>query len=120
LVAVIEREPIPAVHDVVRWRPVDLGQWIFEEFRIRITKQTSSRELRAMDHRELSARPRHHGRAEGAIEDSKACPREGGEVSLPRLDEIAQEKGIDPGKIEIWFAGANVYRDSPLPWEPER
>ena len=47
----IEREPIPAVHGVVRWRLIDLAQWIFEEFRITIAKQTLSRELRAMGYR---------------------------------------------------------------------
>ena len=34
LAAIIESGPIPAVHGVVRWRIVDLCQWIFEEFRI--------------------------------------------------------------------------------------
>ena len=28
----IERGPIPAVHGAVRWRLIDLAQWIFEEF----------------------------------------------------------------------------------------
>jgi hypothetical protein len=36
------------VHGVVRWRLIDLVQWIFEEFRITVAKQTLSRELRAM------------------------------------------------------------------------
>jgi transposase len=67
----IERGSIPAVHGVVRWRLIDLAQWIFEEFRITIAKQTLSRELRAMGYRKLSARPRHHAQAEGAIEDFK-------------------------------------------------
>ena len=67
----IERGPIPAVHGVVRWRLIDLAQWIFEEFRITIAKQTLSRELRAMGYRKLSARPRHHAQADGAIEDFK-------------------------------------------------
>ena len=44
----IERGPIPAIHGVVRWRLIDLAQWIFEEFRITMAKQTLSRELRAM------------------------------------------------------------------------
>ena len=61
----IENGPISAVHGVVRWRLVDLAQWIFEEFRITIAKQTLSRELRAMGYRKLSARPRHHAQAEG-------------------------------------------------------
>jgi transposase len=73
---VIESGPIPAVHGVVRWRLIDLAQWIFEEFRITIAKQTLSRELRAMGYRKLSARPRHHAQAAGAIEDfKKASPR---------------------------------------------
>jgi hypothetical protein len=55
----------------VRWRLIDLAQWIFEEFRITIAKQTLSRELRAMGYRKLSARPRHHAQAEGVIEDFK-------------------------------------------------
>ena len=72
----IESGPIPAVHGVVRWRLVDLAQWIFEEFRIVVAKQTLSRELRAMGYRKLSARPRHHAQAHGAIEDfKKASPR---------------------------------------------
>ena len=72
----IESGPIPAVHGVVRWRLADLAQWIFEEFRITIAKQTLSRELRAMGYRKLSARPRHHAQAAGAIEDfKKTSPR---------------------------------------------
>jgi len=72
----IESGPIPAVHGVVRWRLVDLAQWIFEEFRITIAKQTLSRELRAMGYRKLSARPRHHAQVEGVIEDfKKTSPR---------------------------------------------
>ena len=72
----IESGPIPAVHGVVRWRLIDLAQWIFEEFRIAIAKQTLSRELRAMGYRKLSARPRHYAQAAGAIEDfKKAFPR---------------------------------------------
>src|SRR5947209_11855243 len=76
LTAMIEAGPIPAVHGVVRWRIVDLCQWIFEEFRVVVSKQTLSRELRAMGYRKLSARPRHHAQAAGAIEDfKKTSPR---------------------------------------------
>jgi hypothetical protein len=50
------------VHGVVRWGLIDLAQWIFEEFRITIAKQTLSRELRAMGYRRLSARPRRSSR----------------------------------------------------------
>ena len=48
-----------------------------------------------MGYRKLSARPRHHAQAEGAIEDFKELPA--------RLDEVAREKAADVGKIEIWF-----------------
>ena len=46
LAEIVESGPIPAVHDVVRWRLVDLCQWLFEEFRVTISKQALSRELR--------------------------------------------------------------------------
>lgn len=76
IVRMIESGPIPAVHGVVRWRLIDLAQWIFEEFRITIAKQTLSRELRALGYRKLSARPRHHAQAAGVIEDfKKTSPR---------------------------------------------
>jgi transposase len=67
LAAVIESGPTPAIHGVVRWRLVDLCQWLWEEFRVSVAKQTLSRELRAMGYRKLSARPRHHAQAEGAV-----------------------------------------------------
>ena len=66
LVQMVEQGPIPAVHGVVRWRLIDLAQWLWEEFRISISKQTLSRELRAMGLRKLSARPRHHAKNEQA------------------------------------------------------
>ena len=46
IVLMIEDGPIPAVHGVVRWRLVDLAQWIFEEFRITIAKQTARPNIR--------------------------------------------------------------------------
>lgn len=76
LAAMIESGPIPAIHSVVRWRLVDLAQWLFEEHRVTISPKTLSREVRALGYRKLSARPRHHAQAEGAIEDfKKASPR---------------------------------------------
>src|SRR3984885_90342 len=70
LPAIVESGPIPAAHGV-RWRIVDLCQWVWEEFRVGVAKQTLSRELRAMGYHKLSARPRHHAQAAGAIEDFK-------------------------------------------------
>jgi transposase len=63
----LDEGPIPAVHGVVRWRLIDLMQWLWEEFRLSISKQTLSRELRAMGYRKLSARPRHHQKSEAAV-----------------------------------------------------
>jgi transposase len=71
LVRIVESGPIPAVHGVVRWRLIDLAQWVWEEFGISIAKQTLSRELRAMGFRKLSARPRHHAQNEHAVEAFK-------------------------------------------------
>jgi len=75
LAGLIESGPIPAIHGVVRWRLIDLMQWIFEEFRVTIAMQTLSREVRAMGYRKLSARPRHYAQAEGAIKDFKKTSR---------------------------------------------
>ena len=95
LVARVDEGPIPAIHGVVRWRLVDLIQWLWEEYRISIAKQTLSRELRALDYRKLSARPRHHAKSEAAVAAFKK--------NFPaRLEEIAQ--AVDGKPIEIWFA----------------
>ena len=67
LVEVVEAGPDPAIHGVVRWRLADLVQWVLEEFRIQISVQTLSRELRALDYRKLSARPRHYAQDKGAM-----------------------------------------------------
>ena len=40
LIKMIEDGPTPAIHGVVRWRIVDLCQWVFEEFRIAVAEQT--------------------------------------------------------------------------------
>lgn len=71
LVTQIESGPTPAIHGVVRWRIIDLCQWLFEEHKVIVAKQTLSRELRRMGYRKLSARPRHHAQAEGAIDAFK-------------------------------------------------
>lgn len=67
LAQVVESGPIPASHGVVRWRLVDLAQWVWDEFSVSISKQTLSRELRAMGYRKLTARPRHHAQDADAI-----------------------------------------------------
>jgi hypothetical protein len=48
LATIVESGPIPDVHGVVRWRLVDLCQWLGEEFRISVARQTLGRGLRTL------------------------------------------------------------------------
>jgi transposase len=76
LARIVESGPVLALHGVVRWRLIDLCRLALAELKVVIAPQTMSRELRKMGFRKLSARPRHHEQAEGAIEDfKKVFPR---------------------------------------------
>jgi transposase len=68
---IVERGPIPAIHGVVRWRLIDLMQWVWEKFGISLSEPTMSREMKALGYRKISARPRHYGQNEFAIEAFK-------------------------------------------------
>ena len=87
LAAAVERGPIPAIHGVVRWRLIDLMQWIWEEFGVSLSEATMSREMKALGYRKISARPRHRAQNEFAIDDfKKTSPpswRRSGRVSRP-------------------------------------
>ena len=83
----VEAGPILAAHGVVRWRLVDLGQWIWDEFGLSVTRFTLGRELRAMGYRKLSARPRHHGQRAEDVADFK-------KTSQPAWQ---RSKGVSPG-----------------------
>ena len=73
--AVVKDGPTPAIDGVVRWRLVDLAQWVWDRFSVSISRQTLGRELRAMQYRKLSARPRHHAQEAGAVDAfKKALP----------------------------------------------
>jgi transposase len=63
--------PTPYLDGVVRWRLCDLAQWLWEEFRVSVSEQTLSREVRAMGYRKLAARPKHHAQDTQAIEEFK-------------------------------------------------
>src|SRR3954453_16758689 len=72
---IVETGQIPAEHGVVRWRLIDLVQWVFDEFRLSISKQTFSGELGALGFRKLSARPLHHAQdAEALATFKKTAP----------------------------------------------
>jgi transposase len=67
----VEMGPIPSVHGVVRWRLVDLAQWLNEEYGVSLSEPTMSREMRALGFRKLSARKRHYAQNEGALDAFK-------------------------------------------------
>lgn len=68
---IVEAGPIPAIHGVVRWRLIDLAQWLNDEFGVSLSETTMSREMRALGLRKLSARPRHHAQNELAVDAFK-------------------------------------------------
>lgn len=72
---IVERGPIPAVDGVVRWRLIDLVQWISGEFGVSLDETTVGRMLKAMGFRKLSARPRHYAQNELAVETFKKTSR---------------------------------------------
>jgi transposase len=71
LVEAVERGPIPAIDGVVRWRLIDLVQWLHEEFAVSLDETTVSRELKKLGYVKLTARPRHHAQNEFAMEAFK-------------------------------------------------
>lgn len=90
---VVEDGPIPAVHRVVRWRIADLLHWLWNEFRLSVSKQTLSRELRSLGFRRLSARPRYHAR------DLEAA---GAFKKLPHLGSADRRHEAAGNLIEVW------------------
>lgn len=71
LVEIVEQGPIPAVHGVVRWRLIDLVQWLHDQFAVSLDETTVSRELKKLGYVKLTARPRHHAQNEHAMEAFK-------------------------------------------------
>ena len=71
LVEIVESGPIPAIHGVVRWRLIDLAQWLHDEFAVSLDETTVGRELKKLGYVKLTARPRHHAQNEYAMEAFK-------------------------------------------------
>ena len=90
LAEVIERGPIPAIDGVVRWRLIDLMQWLSATYGIAISKQTLSRILRAMGYRKLSARPRHHAQDPAAVSVFKKVVPLVWQRSRPRMQAASR------------------------------
>ena len=88
LTKAIERGPTPYLDGVVRWRLCDLAQWLWEEFRVSVSEQTLSREVRALGYRKLAARPKHHEQDPQAIEGfKKASPPQWQRLQAERPEE---------------------------------
>jgi transposase len=84
----VEDGPNPAADGMVRWRLIDLARWIFEEYRISVTKQILSRELHAMGYRKLLARPRQRTSCSSdALQERDAARRRVARASGARTQE---------------------------------
>lgn len=72
---IVEDEPVPAVHGVVRWRIKDLVDRLHEEFGVSVCEKTVSGALKDIGFVKLTARPSHHGQNKHALESfKKASP----------------------------------------------
>jgi transposase len=89
LACMVEDGPIPAVHGVVRWRLVDLCQWVFEEFKVAVSTPDDEPGIAG------------HGLSQALGEAPPSCSGRrrdrGFWKSFPaRLEEISREKGVIP------------------------
>ena len=85
LARAVEAGPEPWRDGVVRWRLIDLVQWLWEEFRVSVSAATVGRELRALGFRKLSARPRHYAQEPEAAEAFKKVSRSAWRRSEPSI-----------------------------------
>ena len=76
---------------MARWRIVDFCEWIYEEFRVAVSKQTLTGAC-AHGISQPSARPRHHARAKGAIENVKKFPARLSEIALKQASASPRKK----------------------------
>ena len=115
LVAMVEAGPTPAIHEVVRWRLIDLVQWVFDEYGLLVTKQILSRELRALGYRKLSARPRHHEHDEAAVvafkKKSRTSWRRSPRQAASRSSSGSKTKPGSVRRTRSRDAGRNAARD---------
>jgi putative transposase len=71
LAALVAQGPIPAIDGVVRWRAVDLRQWVYEEFGISLSDSTVYRLLAELGFSHVSARPKAYKQNEAVLEAFK-------------------------------------------------
>jgi transposase len=89
LAGAVEAGPEPWRDGVVRWRLIDLVQWLWDEFRVSLSAATVGRELRGLGFRKLSARPRHYAQDPEAAEAFKKVSRSAWRMSAPRIPASA-------------------------------
>ena len=81
---VVKDGPIAAIHGVVRWRAIDLVNWIYEEFGISVSDQTVYRMLDKLGYAHVSARPQAYRQNEEAIVDFKKTSARAWRKSAPK------------------------------------
>ena len=89
LARAVEAGPEPWRDGVVRWRRIDLAQWLWEAFGASVSEATVGRELRALGFSKLSARPRHYAQDPEAAEAFKKVSRSAWLRSAPRIPASA-------------------------------
>jgi transposase len=99
LAALVEQGPIPAVHDVVRWRACDLVQWIQEEFGISVSDDTVYRMLKSLGFSHVSARPKAYKQNEETLTAFKKLCRPGG-ANPRRHRPHHPHRSLVPGRDE--------------------
>ncbi|HEY5829726.1 MAG TPA: IS630 family transposase, partial [Hyphomicrobiaceae bacterium] len=96
LARIVGAGPEPWRDGVVRWRLIDLVQWLWEEFRVSVSAATVGRELRALGFRKLSARPRHYAQDRRRRTLSKKSP--GARGGGPRRASRQAHRALVPGR----------------------
>lgn len=100
LAAAVAAGPQPWRDGVVRWRLIDLAQWIWDEFQVSMSAATVGRELRALGFRKLSARPRHYAHDPAAAEAFK------------KVSRSAWARSGTPIRANTWSSGGKMKRGS--------
>ena len=103
LAALVESGPIPALHGSVRWRLIDLAQWLHAEFAIWLHKTTLSRELKKPGPLMLAARPRHPAQDTEALEALGKGALQPGWKSFARASHKArrQKHGVKTRRAQV-------------------
>jgi transposase len=118
LKALVEQEPMPAAHGLVRRRLCDLAQIPSEDHDVAVSEQTLSLVLRAMGYRKLSARLRHPDEDSGtAAVFRKAsptfCGRSGRLSGLSPWRSGSATRPVSARRTRSPDAGPNGERDLP-------